>query len=134
MPEQTIEVKDANGNTLSSPITVGEGEIGQADREFDIPAVKTWTIGDDGSESKITPNIVQTFPEGPTIDGTKYSYKEKYNYYSLEDGAYNLYNVMTESTDEKDSSFTIIKTDSKDPNKKLYSSKTRRKTRTTNRC
>lgn len=128
MPEQTIEVKDANGNTLSSPITVGEGEIGQADREFDIPAVKTWEIikeinpetqEEETKEVKITPNIVQTFPEGPTIDGTKYSYKEKYNYYSLEDGAYNLYNVMTESTDEKDSSFTIIKTDSKDPNKKL---------------
>ena len=119
MPEQTIKVKDASGNALASPITVGEGETGQADRNFDIPAVKTWTIGDDGSETKITPNIVQTFPEGPTIDGTKYSYKEKYNYYSLEDGAYHLYNVMTESTDEKDSSFTIIKTDSKDPNKKL---------------
>ncbi|MDU1641895.1 SpaA isopeptide-forming pilin-related protein [Peptoniphilus harei] len=119
MPKQTIEVKDANGNPLSSPITVDEGEIGKADRNFDIPAVKTWTIGNDGLETKITPNIIQTFPEGPTIDETKYSYKEKYNYYSLEDGAYNLYNVMTESTDETDSSFTIIKTDSKDPNKKL---------------
>ena len=128
MPEQTIEVKDANGNTLSSPITVGEGEKGQADRVFDIPAVKTWKIekkinqntGEEETvETKITPNIVQTFPQGPTIDEKTYSYKEKYNYYSLEDGAYHLYNVMTESTDEKDSSFTIIKTDSKDPTKKL---------------
>ncbi|OXZ26166.1 SpaA isopeptide-forming pilin-related protein [Finegoldia magna] len=119
MPSQTIEVKDANGKSLASPITVGEGVTGQADREFDIPAVKTWAIGSDGSESKISPNIVQTFPKGPTIDGKTYSYKEKYNYHSLEDGAYHLYNVMTESTDEKDSSFTIIKTDSKDPNKKL---------------
>ena len=128
MPEQTIEVKDANGNAIANPITVGEGTQGQADREFDIPAVKTWTIEkktnqntgeEEIVETKITPNIVQTFPEGPTIDGTKYSYKEKYNYYSLEDGAFHLYNAMTESTDETDSSFTIIKTDSKDPNKKL---------------
>lgn len=128
MPGQTIEVKDANGNPLSSPVTVREGTQGQADREFDLPAVKTWKIikeinpetqEEETKEVKITPNIVQTFPEGPTIDGTKYSYKEKYTYYSLEDGAYHLYNVMIESTDEKDADFTIVKTDSKDPNKKL---------------
>ena len=123
MPEQTIEVKDANGKALASPITVSEGEKGQTDREFGLPAVKTWAIGNDGSETKITPNIVQTFPKGPTIDGKTYSYKEKYNYYSLQDGAYHIYNVMTESTDEKDADFTIIKTDSKDPNKKLSGAK-----------
>lgn len=120
MPEQTIEVKDANGNALASPVTVGEGEPGQADREFDIPAVKTWEIGSDGSETKITPNIVQVLPGDTTLpDGKTYSYKEKYNYYSLLDGAYHIYNTMTESTGEKDSDFTIIKTDSKDPAKKL---------------
>ena len=123
MPEQTIEVKDANGNSLASPITVGKGTTGQANREFDLPAVKTWAIGNDGAETKITPNIVQTFPKGPTIDGKTYSYKEKYNYHSLQDGAYHIYNVMTESTDEKDADFTIIKTDSKDSKKKLSGAK-----------
>ncbi|MDU7032701.1 MAG: SpaA isopeptide-forming pilin-related protein [Finegoldia magna] len=123
MPEQTIEVKDANGNSLSSPIEVGEGQTGKTDREFDLPAVKTWTIGADGSETKISPNIVQTFPKGPTIGDKTYSYKEKYNYYSLQDKAYNIYNVMTESTNEKDADFTIIKTDSKDPKKKLSGAK-----------
>ena len=123
MPKQTIEVKDANGNPLSSPIEVGEGQTGKADREFDLPAVKTWAIGNDGSETKITPNIVQTFPEGPTIGNKTYSYKEKYNYYALQDGAYHIYNVMTESTDEKDADFTIIKTDSKDAKKKLSGAK-----------
>ena len=123
MPEQTIEVKDANGNSLSSPIEVGEGQTGKTDREFDLPAVKTWTIGADGSETKISPNIVQTFPKGPTSGDKTYSYKEKYNYYSLQDKAYNIYNVMTESTNEKDADFTIIKTDSKDPKKKLSGAK-----------
>ncbi|MGR7840531.1 SpaA isopeptide-forming pilin-related protein [Finegoldia sp. P3-F-LR] len=129
MPGQTIEVKDGNGNSLASPIKVGEGEIGKTNREFDLPAVKTWKIVEEVNpktqeketkEVKITPNIVQVLPADTTLpDGKTYSYKEKYNYHSLEDGAYHLYNVMTESTDEKDSSFTIIKTDSKDPNKKL---------------
>ena len=124
MPNQTIEVKDANGNTLSSPIEVGEGQTGKTDRIFNFPAVKTWKIGNDGSETKISPNIVQTFPEGPTIDGKKYTYKEKYNYFSLEDKSYHIYNVMTaESTYGKDADFTIIKTDSKDPKKKLSGAK-----------
>ena len=123
MPGQTIEVKDASGNPIASPITLGEGTTGQANREFDLPAVKTWTIGADGSETKISPNIVQNFPQGPTIGDKTYSYKEKYNYYSLQDKAYNIYNVMTESTNEKDADFTIIKTDSKDPKKKLSGAK-----------
>ena len=132
MPEQTIEVKDASGNPLSSPITVSEGEAGKTDREFDLPAVKTWKIVkevnpetqvEETKEVKITPNIVQTFPKGPIIGDKTYSYKEKYNYYALQDGAYHIYNVMTESTDEKDADFTIIKTDSKDPNKKLSGAK-----------
>ncbi|MEJ8752236.1 SpaA isopeptide-forming pilin-related protein [Lagierella sp. ICN-221743] len=124
MPNQTIEVKDANGNTLSSPIEVGEGQTGKTDRIFNFPAVKTWKIGNDGSETKISPNIVQTFPEGPTIDGKKYTYKEKYNYFSLEDKSYHIYNIMTaESTYGKDADFTIIKTDSKDPKKKLSGAK-----------
>ena len=128
MPSQTIEVKDANGNALSSPITVSEGEQGKTDREFDLPAVKTWKIVEEVNpetqeketkEVKITPYIVQTFPKGQTIGDKTYSYKEKYNYYSLQDGAYHIYNVMTESTDEKDASFTIVKTDSKDSKKKI---------------
>ena len=132
MPSQTIEVKDASGNPLSSPITVSEGEAGKTDREFDLPAVKTWKIVkevnpetqvEETKEVKITPNIVQTFPKGPIIGDKTYSYKEKYNYYSLQDGAYHIYNVMTESTDEKDADFTIIKTDSKNPNKKLSGAK-----------
>ncbi|EFM26265.1 LPXTG-motif cell wall anchor domain protein [Peptoniphilus duerdenii ATCC BAA-1640] len=132
MPEQKIEVKDANGNALAHPIAVSEGTKGQASREFDLPAVKKWEIikeinpetqKEEIKEVKITPNIVQTFPKGPTIGGKTYSYKEKYNYYSLQDGAYHIYNVMTESTDEKDADFTIIKTDSKDPTKKLSGAK-----------
>lgn len=132
MPEQTIKVLDANGNKLAEELKVGEGTQGESSREFNLPAVKTWKIvkevnpetqKEETKEVKITPNIVQTFPQGPTTGGKTYSYKEKYNYYSLQDKAYHIYNVMTESTDEKDADFTIIKTDSKDSKKKLSGAK-----------
>ena len=132
MPEQTIKVLDANSNKLAEELKVGEGTQGESSREFNLPAVKTWKIvkeenpetqKEETKEVKITPNIVQIFPQGPTTGGKTYSYKEKYNYYSLQDGAYHIYNVMTESTNEKDADFTIIKTDSKDPKKKLSGAK-----------
>ncbi len=37
----------------------------------------------------------------------------------IDDDSYHIYNVMSESTNTEDASFTIIKTDSKDPKKKL---------------
>lgn len=114
MPAQKIKVLDANGNPLSDEIDVSEGAIGQTEREITLPAVKTWTVDSNGNETRIKPNIVQVLPADTKIGDKTYSYKEKYNYYSSDDRTYHIYNTMTESTNEKDANFTIVKTDSKD--------------------
>lgn len=127
MPAQTIQVQDGNGKAISPEISIPKGETGKSDREITIPSAKYWDIKTttDGKieESKTNQKIVQTLPQDETIGGTTYSYKEKYNYLSSEDGAYHIYNVMSESTQEKDADFTVIKFDSKDPKKKLAGAK-----------
>ncbi|MBS6534799.1 SpaA isopeptide-forming pilin-related protein [Peptoniphilus harei] len=131
MPAQGFVVKDENGKEISPEIKVSEGETGKSDREITIPAAKYWTIETEKTpegqdvvkEKKTNQKIVQTLPQDTTIGGTRYSYKEKYNYLAEEDGAYHIYNVMTESTQEKDADFAIIKFDSKDPSKKLSGAK-----------
>ncbi len=124
MPAQKILVQDSEGNKISEDQEVTQGETGKADREIFIPAVKKWKIstkqnpggGLDTVKEKITPNLVQKLPDPQQIG---YTYKEKYNYYMIDDDSYHIYNVMSESTNTEDANFTIIKTDSKDPNKKL---------------
>ena len=127
MPAQGFVVKDDKGNVISPEIKVSEGETGVDEREVTIPSAKYWDIKTttDGriEESKTNQKIVQNLPEYTTIGGTRYSYKEKYNYLAEEDGAYHIYNVMTQSTQEKDADFTILKFDSKDPSKKLSGAK-----------
>ena len=131
MPAQGFVVKDESGKAISPEISVPEGETGKSDREITIPAAKYWTIETEKTpegqdvvkESKTNQKVVQNLPKDETIGGKTYSYKEKYNYLSSEEGAYHIYNVMTESTQEKDADFTVIKFDSKDPNKKLEGAK-----------
>ena len=131
MPAQGFVVQDESGKAISPEISVPEGETGKSDREITIPAAKYWTIETEKTpegqdvvkESKTNQKVVQNLPKDETIGGKTYSYKEKYNYLSSEEGAYHIYNVMTESTQEKDADFTVIKFDSKDPNKKLEGAK-----------
>ena len=130
MPAQGFVVKDENGKAISPEISVPEGETGKSDREITIPAAKYWTIetektpeGEVVKESKTNQKVVQNLPKDETIGGTTYSYKEKYNYLAQEDGAYHIYNVMSQSTQEKDADFTVLKFDSKDPSKKLAGAK-----------
>ena len=122
MPAQSFEIKDEKGNSLKT-YSVPKGETGVDYRNLDLAGVKYWTINSDGTYNKIEQKIVQKLPADETIGVRTYSYKEKYNYLSSEDGAYHIYNVMTESTQEKDADFTVIKFDSKDPNKKLEGAK-----------
>ena len=131
MPAQGFVVQDESGKAISPEISVPEGETGKSDREITIPAAKYWTIETEKTpegqdvvkESKTNQKVVQNLPKDTTIGGKTYSYKEKYNYLSSEDGAYHIYNVMTESTQEKDADFTVLKFDSKDPSKKLEGAK-----------
>ena len=123
MPAQKLVVKDDKDKAISPEIKVSEGKTGESDREITIPAAKYWTIEGEGKEKKTKQKIEQSLPADTTIGGTRYSYKEKYNYYSLDDGAYHIYNVITQSTQEKDADFTVIKFDSNDPEKKLAGAK-----------
>ena len=127
MPAQGFVVQDEKGNVISPEIRVPEGEAGVTEREITIPAAKYWDIktAPDGSieESKTSQKVLQSLPGDTTVGGKTYSYKEKYNYLAEEDGAFHIYNVMTESTQEKDAGFTIQKFDSKDPSKKLSGAK-----------
>ena len=130
MPAQGFVVKDENGKAISPEISVPEGETGKSDREITIPAAKYWTIetektpeGEVVKESKTNQKVVQNLPKDETIGGTTYSYKEKYNYLAQEDGAYHIYNVMSQSTQEKEADFTVLLFDSKDPKKKLSGAK-----------
>ena len=131
MPAQGFVVKDESGNVISPEIRVSEGETGVTDREITIPAAKYWNIESvvtpEGKtvikESKTSQKVVQSLPGNTKIDGKTYSYKEKYNYLAEEDSAFHIYNVMTESTQETDAGFTILKFDSKDPSKKLAGAK-----------
>ena len=127
MPAQEFVVQDEKGNAISPEIRVSEGETGKDDREITIPSAKYWDIktAEDGSikETKTNQKVVQNLPKDTTIGGRTYSYKEKYNFLSGEDGAYHIYNVMAQSTQEKDADFTVLKFDSKDPSKKLEGAK-----------
>ena len=127
MPAQGFVVQDEKGNVISPEIRVPEGEAGVTEREITIPAAKYWDIktAPDGSieESKTSQKVLQNLPGDTTIDGKTYSYKEKYNYLAEEDSAFHIYNVMTESTQETDAGFTILKFDSKEQNKKLSGAK-----------
>ena len=127
MPAQGFVVQDEKGNVISPEIRVPEGEAGVTEREITIPAAKYWDIktAPDGSieESKTSQKVLQNLPGDTTIDGKTYSYKEKYNYLAEEDSAFHIYNVMTESTQETDAGFTILKFDSKEPSKKLSGAK-----------
>ena len=127
MPAQGFVVQDEKGNVISPEIRVPEGEAGVTEREITIPAAKYWDIktAQDGSieESKTSQKVLQNLPGDTTIEGKTYSYKEKYNYLAEEDSAFHIYNVMTESTQETDAGFTILKFDNKEPSKKLSGAK-----------
>ena len=112
MPAQGFEVQDQAGTKLKS-FNVDEGQPGVADRKINLPRVKYWNIDNTGKETRINHKVVQNLPPDTPIDGKTYSYKEKYNSYTLENKAFQIYNIMQESTDEKAADFTILKTDGK---------------------
>ena len=117
MPAQGFRIEDQNGNLIDS-FDIAAGPTGKDNRTI-VRNVKTWNIDENGNEEKIIHQIEQILPEDQQIGSTTYSYKEKYNYLSIEDGHYKLYNYISEATQEKEASFTLVKVDSKDPDKRL---------------
>lgn len=121
MPAQTIKAVDSNNtnNELGSTTVGEETPGGQATRSITIPHVKVWNIQGERQFKKIQPKIVQTFPTDKKYNGKTISYYENHNYYDPNTKAYNIHNRGTVENVPKMASFTIVKTDKKDPKKKL---------------
>ncbi|MBS6720181.1 MAG: fibrinogen-binding adhesin SdrG C-terminal domain-containing protein [Peptoniphilus harei] len=124
MPEQTINAVDPEDNTKVLG-TTGENGVKEkapgtyATRDITIPNVKVWNIAKDGTATKVQPKVVQTFPTDKEYNGQPISYYENHNYYDPNTRGYNIHNRGTVENVPKMASFTIIKTDKKDPKKKL---------------
>ena len=121
MPAQTLKAVDSNNtdNVLGSTRVDEETPGGQARRSIIIPSVKTWNIQGERQFTKTQPKITQTFPTDKTHYGKRISYYENHNYYDPSTKGYNIHNRGTVENVPKMASFTIVKTDKKDPNKKL---------------
>ena len=125
MPAQTLKAVDPNntekelGSTTVDEKTPG----GQASRSITIPNVKVWNIQGLRKFTKTQPKIVQTFPTDKTYNGQTISYYENHNYYDPNTKGYNIHNRGTVENVPKMASFTIVKTDKKDPDKKLAGAK-----------
>ncbi|MSB11277.1 SpaA isopeptide-forming pilin-related protein [Finegoldia sp. BIOML-A1] len=125
MPAQTLKAVDPSDskNELGSTSVDEETPGAQASRSITIPTVKVWNIQSERKFTKTQPKIVQTFPTDKTYNGKTISYYENHNYYDPNTKGYNIHNRGTVEEVPKRASFTIVKTDKKDPEKKLAGAK-----------
>ena len=122
MPAQTITVTDKDGNKTSA--TVSEGPVVSGDsgkqRFITVPDVKYWDIDDKGNATFRDHTISQTFPEDKVTIGTKeYKYSENANYFRPDTRIHYIQNSLDEDTDKKPATFTVIKLDSNNPDKRV---------------
>ena len=127
MPAQTLNAVDPEDNTILG--TTGENGVKEetpgteARRDITIKDVKVWNFKD-GKLTKVQPKVVQTFPtNNQTSDGKTISYYENHNYYDSSKGQYYIHNRGTVEEVKGRANFKIIKTDKKDPKKKLEGAK-----------
>ncbi|WP_282929447.1 SpaA isopeptide-forming pilin-related protein [Anaerococcus sp. Marseille-Q7828] len=122
MPSQTITVTDKDGNKSETKVKEGpvvSDETGKQ-RIITVPGVKYWDIDNNGNASFRDHTISQTFPQGKgTINGKEYKYSENANYYRPDTRVHYIQNSLEEDTDKKPATFTVIKVDSKDPEKRI---------------
>ena len=130
IPEHTIKVvnaEDENEEVLGETTQPASDSDEEYSRVFVIPNVKTWKIGNDGSFTKFETRVIQKLPDKVTqnvsIDNeTKaktFRFFENYNFYLSVDHMHYLHNRGVEYVETKYGSFTLVKTDDKDKNKKL---------------
>jgi len=121
MPAQTIKAVDSSNTNKELGYTTVDEQTpgGQATRSITIPHVKVWNIQGERQFTKTQPKITQTFPTDKTYNGQTISYYENHNYYDPNTKGYNLHNRGTVEEVPKMASFTIVKTDKKDPKTKL---------------
>ena len=117
IPDQKIEVKDGAGNHIKTFDIPGRQDQ-TFERDLVLDNVKYFNIKDDGTEERIHHKLVQDLPK----DG-QYSYTEGYNYQKSDDKVYYILNYIGEDQPTGSATLKVVKTDSKDPNKKLAGAK-----------
>ncbi|EFL53573.1 SpaA isopeptide-forming pilin-related protein [Finegoldia magna] len=117
IPDQKIKVKDEAGNHIKTFDIPGRQDQ-TFERNLVLDNVKYFNIKGDGTEEKIHHKLMQELPK----DG-KYSYTEGYNYQKSDDKVYYILNYIGEDQPTGNATLKVVKTDSKDPNKKLDGAK-----------
>ncbi|MGR5590275.1 SpaA isopeptide-forming pilin-related protein [Peptoniphilus grossensis] len=117
IPDQKIKVEDQSGNPLKTFNIAGRTDQ-TFERDFTLDNVKYFNINDDGTEERIHHKLVQELP----TDG-QYSYTEGYNYQKSDDKVYYILNYIGDEEPTGKATVKVVKTDSKDPNKKLEGAK-----------
>ena len=120
IPDQKIKVEDQSGNPLKTFNIAGRTDQ-TFERNFTLNNVKYFNIKNDGTsvtEERIHHKLVQELP----TDG-QYSYTEGYNYQKSDDKIYYILNYIGDEKPTGKATVKVVKTDSKDPNKKLEGAK-----------
>ncbi|MDY3118224.1 MAG: SpaA isopeptide-forming pilin-related protein [Peptoniphilus sp.] len=119
MPAQNFVAKDSDGSSLGT-WSVEKGEPGKTQRKITLADVKFWNIENDGTAKRWARKIEQQFtPEEEDIAGRTYRYYENLNYYMAYEKVHYMQNRAVETTTGKPGTFSVLKVDSKDLNKKL---------------
>ncbi|MFQ9998747.1 MAG: prealbumin-like fold domain-containing protein, partial [Anaerococcus obesiensis] len=126
MPAQTITVTDKDGKAISTNVQEGpevSGETGKQ-RLITVPGVRYWDIDNSGEATFRDHKVSQTFPENKVmINGKEYKYNENANYFVPDKRVHYIQNSLEESTDKKPATFTVIKVDSNNPEKRVSGAK-----------
>ena len=120
MPGQKFIANDDKGNKIAE-VQVGAGAEGENQRLVVLPDARYWDIIDEKTANKVGHKISQKF-DSPTVtgpDGKTYKYNENANYYQINTNSQYIHNSAIPQSSQKSVSFTVVKVDSKDPNKKL---------------
>ena len=119
MPEQTIKAIDPKTNDKLGEVNVPASTNDDSTRSILVPSAKVWDIDERGNATRFIPEIKQDLPNTNTIESDTVNYYENVNYYDRNIEGYYIHNRATKENIPNRGNFTIIKTDSKDPNKKL---------------
>lgn len=117
MPAQNLTVKDNNGVELGK---IGLKEEDGHQRVITVPNVRFWNISGDGKASMIDHKVDQPLPtEIISVGDKKYTFKENANYYDVDSKSHQIVNALIEKNDKIPATFTVIKVDSNNPEKRI---------------
>lgn len=117
MPAQSLTVIDNDKKELGK-IDLKEEDGHQ--RVITIPNVRYWNIGSDGQASMIDHKVDQVLQSDIiSVGDKKYTFKENANYYDVDSKSHQIVNALVEKNDKIPASFTVIKVDANNPEKRI---------------